>query len=87
MPFFNRLVTEKGQRWMNIKASVSDAVLPLAVASIVDAILQHVTLGRIRLLPAIVAGTLLAWIPFVAARGLANRAWRHIRHATREQPA
>jgi hypothetical protein len=43
---------------------------------IVDGILQRLTLGYIRPVAALVVGALLAWVPFVVARALANRAWR-----------
>jgi hypothetical protein len=82
-----RLLTEKRNRAAIINESSSEAILPLAVAVILDAILQHVTLGRIQPLAALLVGTLLIGIPFGIMRELANRAWRRIQPTPRERPA
>jgi hypothetical protein len=74
-PFFFRLLTERHGRWKIFKESLSSAVIPLVLAVVIDSILQRITLGYIRPLGALVVGGILVWIPFVAVRGLANRAW------------
>ena len=78
-PFLHRLITHRHQRWKIFKESLSDAVLPLVVALVMDAILQHITFGRIRPLAALMVGALLVWLPFVCTRALTNRIWRRIR--------
>jgi hypothetical protein len=55
------------------KHSLWDAAIPLAIALIVDGILQYLTLGRVRPLAALVVGGLLVWLPFAVARALSNR--------------
>jgi len=82
-PFGFRLCTERHGRWALLRESMSDAVLPLTVALVVDAILQRLTLGYVRPVAALVVGAVLVWFPFVAARGLGNRAWRRTSGARR----
>ena len=78
-PFLHRLATHRHQRWTIFKESLADAVFPLVVALVMDGILQHITLGRIRPLAALLVGTLLVWLPFVCTRALTRRIWRRIR--------
>jgi hypothetical protein len=80
-PFGWRLFTTRHRRWALFKRSLSDAVLPLAVALVMDAILQYLTLGFVRILGAFVVGGLLVWLPFIAARGFTNRFWKRTHHA------
>ena len=76
-PFFLRLVRSKEERHRDVfRESLRDGALPICVAVIVDGILQRLTLGYIRPVAALVVGALLAWVPFVVVRALANRAWR-----------
>ncbi len=76
-PFVHQLVTHSQGRWALFKESLSDAVLPLMIALVMDSILQYITFGRIRPVAALVVGALLVWLPFVSSRALTNRAWRH----------
>lgn len=75
-PFGWRLFTEHHQRWALFKESLSDAVLPLCLAFVMDSILQYLTRGYIRVVAALIVGGLLVWLPFIAARGFTNRFWR-----------
>ncbi len=75
-PFLFRLFTTKGGRWGLFRDSLWDAAIPLAVALIIDGILQYLTLGRVRPLAALVVGGILVWLPFAISRALTNRAWR-----------
>jgi hypothetical protein len=88
-PFLHRLITHRRQRWMIFKESLCDAVFPLVVALVTDAILQHIIFGRIRPLAALLVGALLVWLPFVCTRALTNRIWRriHSRPAARARTA
>ena len=75
-PFGARLFKDKLPHWEVFKQSLSDAAMPLMFAVLMDAIFQYLTLGRVRLLPALIVGGLLVWIPFGFARGFTNRFWR-----------
>jgi hypothetical protein len=86
-PFIHRLITHRHQRWTIFKESLSDAVLPLVVALVMDGVLQHIAFGRIRPLAALVVGALLVWLPFVCTRALTNRIWRRIRPGPRPRTA
>ena len=80
-PFLLRLATGSHERVALLKRSLSDVVMPLCVAVIIDGILQHYTLNRVRPLGAVVVGVLLVWLPYSIARALANRIYRR-RHRT-----
>src|SRR3954467_2311955 len=64
-PFGFRLFTERHGRWELFKESLSDAIMPLGFALVMDSILQYLTLHHIRLLTAFIVGGLLVWLPFV----------------------
>jgi hypothetical protein len=66
-----------------MKDSVKRALNPLALAFILDVILQRLTLGYVRPLVALVIAAVLVWIPFVIVRGLMNRFWRRSHHGRR----
>jgi hypothetical protein len=76
LPFFQALLQGTGERGNLLAKAVRDAMVPLAVAFIVDSILQHMINRRIRPLAAFVVGGLLVFLPFLVARALANRAAR-----------
>lgn len=76
-PFLFRLLTTH-ERWKLFKRSLWDVVLPLTLALVMDGILQHMTLGRVRPLAMVVVGALLVWLPFSIARALTNRVWRRL---------
>ena len=75
-PFFIHIVT-KDDRFDVLKRGLRDAIVPLSLALVLDAILQHMINGRIRPLAAVIVGTLLVWLPFMTVRSLTNRAWKH----------
>jgi hypothetical protein len=77
-PFLFRLFSEPG-RWTLLKNSLRDVALPLSVALVTDGILQYLTLGRVRLLAAMIVGALLVWFPFAVTRGFSNRIWKRVR--------
>jgi hypothetical protein len=78
-PFLLRLFTEAG-RGKLLKQSLSDVMVPLALAFGLDLIFQYLTLGRVRPLAAVVVGALLVWLPFAIARALTNRFWKRRQH-------
>jgi hypothetical protein len=74
-PFGVRLLESRRQRWRLLVRSVRHAWMPLSLALVMDGFFQYVTLGRIRILAAVVVGILLVWVPFTVARGVTNRIW------------
>jgi hypothetical protein len=64
-------------RWPALKQGLRDAIVPLCLAFVLDSIVQRLLLGRVRPLAALMVGALLAFLPFVLARGAANRIWTH----------
>jgi hypothetical protein len=76
-PFFIRMVEAKDDRLKILKQGLRDAVIPLSLALVLDAVLQHMINGRVRPLAAVVVGSLLVWLPFLIVRSLTNRIWKH----------
>jgi hypothetical protein len=71
-PFLWNLITGK-QRALALKEAIGRIVVPLLFAVVLDSVLQAVQLHRVRLLAAVIVGGILIFLPFAAARGLANR--------------
>ena len=86
MPFIRRLLTSSGERWRVLGQSIRAAILPLALAFVIDAIVQYLLMRSVRPVAAVVVGVLLVWLPFVAARSLANRAWTYGHERGRQLP-
>jgi hypothetical protein len=82
-PFLKRLLAGGESRWALFKESIKRALSPLALALSLDVILQRLTLGYARLLPAIIVAAVLVWIPFALVRGATTRFWRRSRRARR----
>lgn len=80
LPFFQALMGGKEHRGHLLLKAVRDAVVPLAVAIVIDSILQHMINHRIRPVAALFVGGLLVFLPFLIVRALANRIWRHGHH-------
>jgi hypothetical protein len=59
--------------------ALKQIALPLAIATVLDAILQYVILGQVKLLSAFIVGAVLIAMPYSASRGLCNRAFRRLR--------
>jgi hypothetical protein len=76
-PFFVALARGEGGRAELLARAARDAVLPLFVAFVIDSILQHIILGRVRPLAAVIVGGLLVFLPFLIVRALSNRIWTH----------
>jgi len=83
-PFLARLIRGSHDRWRLMQESIVHAAKPLTLALVMDCIFQYLTLGRVRILAALVVGILLVWFPFSATRGLTNRVWtQHRRRMAR----
>jgi hypothetical protein len=86
-PFFLRLFHGSGQRGSLLKQTLRDAAIPLCVALAVDAVLQFLTLPRVRPLGLLFVAVLLVWLPFTLSRAFSNRLWHHLpRGRHRVQP-
>lgn len=79
-PFFLALRDAKGGRGKLLGQAAREAIIPLAVALLIDSILQHMINGRVRPLAALVVGGLLVFLPFLIVRALSNRIWTHNHH-------
>jgi len=79
-PILKAVAETKGERGGVLARAARDAIVPLAVALVLDCILQQMINGRIRPLAAVIVGGLLVFLPFLIVRALTNRIWRH-RHA------
>lgn len=86
-PFLARLIRASHERWSLVRESIVHAAKPLALALLMDCIFQYLTLGRVRVLAAVVVGILLVWFPFSATRGLANRVWTQHRRRMERRAA
>jgi hypothetical protein len=76
LPFVLRVFRSRGG---TVRLALRDIIVPFCIAIVIDAILQHVTLGHVRPVAALVVGILLVWLPFATARALTNRIARAIR--------
>jgi hypothetical protein len=61
------------------KPSIRDELLPIGVAILVDAILQVLTLGRVRPTAALLVGVTVVWLPFAIARAVTAWLWNRPR--------
>jgi hypothetical protein len=86
-PFLSRLIRGTHDRWTLVRQSIAHAALPLTVALVMDSVFQYLTLGRIRILAAVVVGVLLVWLPFSSVRGLSNRVWTQHRRRMERRAA
>jgi hypothetical protein len=76
LPLGRRLKEGSEPHAQLMKDAVKRALNPLALAFVLDVILQRLTLGYVRPLVAIVVAAIVVWIPFAIVRGVMNRFWR-----------
>lgn len=84
-PFLLRLLVTGRERLKIAKHAASDVIVPFAIAVVLDAILQYLTLGYVRPFAALVVGAILIWLPFAIARALGNRVYRRMQRGQRGQ--
>jgi hypothetical protein len=77
-PFIWSLFTRPGGRKQQIKQALEHLVIPIIVAIVLDGIVQYLLFRRIRVLGAVILGTILMGLPYSVARGLANRTFRRV---------
>ena len=78
-PYVFGVLFVHGARKEELMTGLRTLAKPLAVAVLLDAILQYVILRSVRLWHALLAGTILIALPYVVARGLTNRYLQHRR--------
>ena len=72
-PLLWSLVFHRGHRKLRLILLLRRLVRPIVIAAIVDAIVQYLMFFHVRPLMALIVGTLLMGLPYLAARGLSNR--------------
>ncbi|HEX7049510.1 MAG TPA: hypothetical protein VF188_04805, partial [Longimicrobiales bacterium] len=72
-PYVIAVLFVKEGRRAALRSGVATFIRPFAIAVLVDLILQFYVLARVRIWEAVVVGTALVAVPYVAARGLTNR--------------
>jgi hypothetical protein len=79
-PYFKMLVQSHGHRLQILKLGLRDAIIPLCLAFVVDAILQYLILNYVRPMASVVVAAVLVFGPFAIGRGLGNRIWQARHH-------
>jgi hypothetical protein len=72
-PFVSGLIFRRSARHGDLKTAFRHLMIPILIATILDALVQYVMFGHIRPVSALTVGTLLMSFPYCAARGLSNR--------------
>ena len=78
----SRRIASKGQ----FKTALRHLMVPVVIATVLDAVVQYLTFSHIRPLTALIVGTILMSLPYTTARGVANRL-RSRRDTARKQRA
>lgn len=86
-PYLYALVFLNGVRKQEVTTALRTLTKPLAIAIILDAILQYVIFDAIRLWQALMVGIALIALPYVVARGLTGRYLRRRLHQVQTGPA
>jgi hypothetical protein len=73
-PFGVELRAKQGrEQWAHLKQALRRVVVPLCLAILLSLIFQFVIRGRSRLIPALAFASMLVALPYLIARGIANR--------------
>ena len=86
-PYLYGLFFTRDVRGEEVKTALRTLTTPLAVAVILDAALQYVIFGSVRLWQALAVGTVLIALPYVLARGLTGRYLRRRSPRVRARPS
>jgi hypothetical protein len=73
LPFLLSL-RESKNRGQVAALALKQIAIPLAVATVLDAVLQYIVLGQVKALAPFIVGPVLIALPYSASRGLGNRA-------------
>lgn len=72
-PYFFSILTGSQPRKAMVSEGLTILSKPLAIAILLDLVLQYFIFRSVRIWHAVVVGALLIALPYVATRGLANR--------------
>ena len=72
-PFIADLIFNPKDRDRQLKSAFHRLLTPIIVATVLDAIAQHLIFGHINPLGALLVGTFVMGIPYALARGVSNR--------------
>ena len=86
-PYLYALVFLRGVRKEEVTTALRTLTKPLAIAIILDAILQYVIFEAVRPWQALIVGIALIALPYVVARGLTGRYLRRRSHSMHAGPA
>jgi hypothetical protein len=78
-PYFLTVLRSAGRRLDRLREGLRAIVVPLSVAFALDLVLQYVIREQLRLWAAFVYVLIFVTLPYVLARGLANRGLRRHR--------
>jgi hypothetical protein len=72
-PFIWSLCRQPEGRKRQLKQAMAHLAIPLVLAIVLDGIVQYLLFKWVRVLGAVILGTILMGLPYSLARGLANR--------------
>ncbi|MEO8594445.1 MAG: hypothetical protein ABI759_14100 [Candidatus Solibacter sp.] len=72
-PFIWGLLFQREHLKPSLKGALRRLQVPIALATLADALVQYLMFGYVRPLTAVIVGTLLMGLPYSIARGLSNR--------------
>jgi len=72
-PFIYDLLFSPKDRSRDLKSALKSLLKPIVVATILDCIAQYLIFKHVRLIPALLVGTLVMGLPYALARGITNR--------------
>lgn len=72
-PYFFSILVGSQPRRETVANGLTTLSKPLAIAVLLDLVLQYFIFGSVRIWHAVVVGSLLVALPYIAARGLVNR--------------
>ena len=74
-PFIWGLLFNRAGLKPDLKGALRRLMVPITIATVLDAVVQYLMFQHVRPLVAVIVGTLLMGLPYSAARGLSNRAF------------
>jgi hypothetical protein len=75
-PYLFGLLTQPGGRRHRLRDGLKAVAMPLALAAVMDAIVQSLLFHHVRLWSLVMVATLLVTLPYIATRGFSNRLLR-----------
>jgi hypothetical protein len=73
IPFLWALCTRREGRKDQLKKAIKRLTIPLAIAIVLDGIVQYLLFQRVRVLGAVIIGTAIMGLPYSIAREITNR--------------